>query len=248
MSALFILSNKDEEEVRGIDMVSDPSLRLAAPLMLNPPAGISSRSIVLSTGVTDCLISLRLLDGVGGVEEPFVVANRLSNEGGPSALPKLFLAFFVDRDESSATLSRLLDAVLGPANVACWAPRIAIPDSGCMSVRSARGRVGAFNRRADGGSVIGRAGRECIPVSTSGLLAGVPLVFLGLVVVAAGGLLLSLDGASSCSNRKQRDVERKTGMKKLPTANPDESLNAVNSILVLSHGLPLSVTLYIIKR
>jgi hypothetical protein len=231
-------------------MVLDPSLRFAAPLILNPPAGISSISIVLSTGVTDCLISLRLLDGVGGVEEPFVAANRLSNEGGPSALAALFLAFFVDRDESSATLSRLLDAVLGPANVAFWAPRIAIPDSGCtelLSVRSARGRVGAFNRRAGGGSVIGRAGRECIPVSTSGLLAGAPLVFLGLAA-AVGGSLLSLGGTSSCPSKKQRDVERKNKNKRLSTANPDKSLNAVNSITVLSPGLPFPVASYIIKR
>jgi len=191
------------------------------------------------------------MDGVGGVEEPFVAAIRLSNEGGPSALPTLFRAFFVDRDESSATLSRLLDAVLGPANIAFWAPRIAIPESGCtelLSVRSARGRVGAFNRRAGGRSVIGRAGRECIPVSTSGLLAGAPLVFLALVAAVAGKSLLSLDGTSSCPNRKQRDVERKNKNEKLPTANPDESLNAVNSIPVLPPDLPFSVALYSIKR
>ena len=203
-------------------MESDPSLRFAAPLILNPPAGTSSNAVVScqGTGATNCLISLRLLDGivpVGGVDEPFVAANRLSNEGGPSALPPFFLAFFVDRGESSTSLSRLFDAVLGPASVAFWAPRIAIPD---VSVRSARGRVGALNRRGGGVSVIGRAGRECIRVSACDLLAGAPLVFLGLVTAAVEGSAVMLIGASNCPNKRERVVGHKNKNEKAAHCEP----------------------------
>jgi hypothetical protein len=90
ISAPFILSNKDDEEDFAIGKEFDASVRFAAPLMLKPPAGTSSRSIVscLDAAATDCFWSARLLDKVivvGWVEEPFVAANRLSNEGGPSA-------------------------------------------------------------------------------------------------------------------------------------------------------------------
>jgi len=204
ISAPFILSNRDDDEDLGVDKELDASFLFAAPLILNPPTGTSSRSIVscLDVGATGCLLrSLRLLDGitvVGCVEEPFVSANRLSNEGGPSALPSLFLVLFGDRGDSSATLARLVD-VLGPANIALWAPRIAIPDAGGVglaSVRSARGRVGACNPL---GGVLsaGRAGRECGRASSCGLLVAAPLLLLELLVSVAGGLLVTLAGTSS---------------------------------------------------
>lgn len=104
-------------------MVFDFSSRFAAPLILNPPAGTSSKFIesCLDAGGINCLLSVRRLDGitaVGCAEKPFVAANRLSSEGAPSPLPVLFLGFFADRGESWARLSRLFDAVLGPANIA----------------------------------------------------------------------------------------------------------------------------------
>ena len=102
-------------------------------------------------------------------------------------------------------MSRLFDALLGPANVAFWAPRIAIPDTGGMalaSVRSARGRVGAFSRRG-GGLLVGRAGRECMSASSRGLIPCVPLLVLDVSISKTGGLLVMPVGASCCSNRKK---------------------------------------------
>jgi len=54
ISAPFILSNKDDED---FEIGFDASLRFAAPLMLNPPTGTSSWSIMscLSIGSAGCL-------------------------------------------------------------------------------------------------------------------------------------------------------------------------------------------------
>jgi hypothetical protein len=165
----------------------------------------------LDVGGIDCLLSVRRLDGitaVGCVEEPFVAANRLSNEGAPSPLPVLFLGFFADRGESWARLSRLFDAVLGPANIAFWAPRINISEAdgmGLASVRSARGRVGAVDLWGGGASVVGRGGRECVRTSTCCLLADASLLLEPSIFVA-GGFFAGLGGTSNCSNRKERVV------------------------------------------
>jgi hypothetical protein len=165
-----------------------------------------------------------------------------------SVLPPFFLGLFADRGESSTILSRLFWAVLGPADIAFWAPRMAIPDvAGELAsvLRSARGRFGASIRRGRGLSAGGRAGREFVRASTCDLLVDAPLVLPVPSTLIAG---LSFVGASSCSIRKEKVVGHKKRDEKLPTANPNKFLDIVNGIFVLPLALLLSMASDVVQR
>jgi hypothetical protein len=131
-----------------------------------------------------------------------------------------------------------------------WAPRMAIPEAGgvgLVSIRSARGRVGAFNRR-DARLVVGRAGRACICDSSWAWLPVTPLVLLEASGFVAEGSFAVLIGASNCSNRKKGSLDTNSQEEKRPTANLDEFFYIFNNTLVFPLGFPLSVALNIAKR